>query len=305
MRLILTQEKDNKMYNNRVTFILKIIIILILFTTTFSFSQFNLEWTSPNQPTNVNMGWVTWFTFNQSFPLSNRFYIKYEDKIDFMFEGAHNLTPEYTYIYSDAEKQAGSLLTCLYYDFNSDNFPEFKITKRYGSYPYREAFRILDLKTNLNIIDFDNSTSSYDYYTISDIDNDGTIELVVRKEPYPSTGNYELLVYNTGINLAMNNLCDDNIKVNNFLLNQNYPNPFNQSTKMQFLISQNANVKLVIYDIQGRIVKTLVNEWLLTGSYEKDWNGQNEFGLQVSSGTYFYKLYIDGRQITKKMIILK
>ena len=85
-----------------------------------------------------------------------------------------------------------------------------------------------------------------------------------------------------------------------FSLSQNYPNPFNPSTKIQFDIPKSSFVKLVIYDIIGREVATLVNEELKAGIYETGWNAVN-----YSSGVYFYKLVTDGFTETKKMILTK
>jgi len=91
----------------------------------------------------------------------------------------------------------------------------------------------------------------------------------------------------------------------NYLLKQNYPNPFNPQTKIKFDIPSNvkgqtSNVKLIIYDLLGREVTTLVNEELKPGTYEADWDGSN-----YSSGVYFYKIITEGFVETKKMVLMK
>ena len=90
-----------------------------------------------------------------------------------------------------------------------------------------------------------------------------------------------------------------------FTLYQNYPNPFNPSTKIRFAIPPAGNgrdhfVKVIIYDIIGREVTTLVNEQLQPGSYEADWDAS-----QFSSGVYYYKLISGEYSETKKMVLLK
>ncbi|MFA5831873.1 MAG: T9SS type A sorting domain-containing protein [Bacteroidota bacterium] len=70
-----------------------------------------------------------------------------------------------------------------------------------------------------------------------------------------------------------------------FELSQNYPNPFNPTTKIRYALPSSAQVKLVIYDIMGREIETLVNEEQFAGWKEMEWNAHN-----VSSGIYFYKL---------------
>jgi hypothetical protein len=89
-----------------------------------------------------------------------------------------------------------------------------------------------------------------------------------------------------------------------FYLSQNYPNPFNPSTKIRFSIPANgkgaANVKLVIYDIQGREITQLLNKQMASGSYEVEWNAS-----QYASGIYFYRIETNGFSDVKKMVLLK
>jgi photosystem II stability/assembly factor-like uncharacterized protein len=91
-------------------------------------------------------------------------------------------------------------------------------------------------------------------------------------------------------------------------LNQNYPNPFNPVTKIKFDIplsrgvpeGRGVSVQLIIYDLLGREVTTLVNELMKPGIYEVDWDGSSS-----ASGVYFYRLITDEYVETKKMVLLK
>jgi photosystem II stability/assembly factor-like uncharacterized protein len=85
-----------------------------------------------------------------------------------------------------------------------------------------------------------------------------------------------------------------------FILQQNYPNPFNPVTKIKFDIPKAGEVKLIVYDIIGKEVSTLVNEKLSTGSYKYTFDGSS-----LPSGIYFYSLITDKAAITKKMILTK
>ena len=86
---------------------------------------------------------------------------------------------------------------------------------------------------------------------------------------------------------------------------QNYPNPFNQSTTISFEISKRAIISLIIYDMLGKEVISLVdNEDYSIGSYKKIWNGLENNGKKVSSGIYFLVLTIDGLVTAGKKIIL-
>ena len=85
-----------------------------------------------------------------------------------------------------------------------------------------------------------------------------------------------------------------------FSLFQNYPNPFNPVTKIKFALPENAFARLIIYDVLGREVETLVNEQLAHGIYEVNWDATN-----YPSGLYYYKLITDEYVETKKMMLIK
>jgi len=85
-----------------------------------------------------------------------------------------------------------------------------------------------------------------------------------------------------------------------YSLFQNYPNPFNPRTKIKFEIPKSSYTKLIVYDIIGREVGTLVNEQLQPGTYEIEWNAS-----ECASGVYFCKLTTDDYIQIKKMVFLK
>jgi len=86
-----------------------------------------------------------------------------------------------------------------------------------------------------------------------------------------------------------------------FALFQNYPNPFNSSSQIRFQISKQSNIKLIIYDMTGRLLTRIIDKEMTPGIYEVNFDGSN-----YSSGVYFYSLIVDGKVIdTKKMILLK
>jgi hypothetical protein len=87
---------------------------------------------------------------------------------------------------------------------------------------------------------------------------------------------------------------------NSFSLSQNYPNPFNPTTIINFQLPMSNNVKLIIYDVMGREVATLVNEKLSSGTYEVEWDGSN-----YPSGVYFYNIQTESFSETKKMLMVK
>jgi len=87
---------------------------------------------------------------------------------------------------------------------------------------------------------------------------------------------------------------------NEYSLSQNYPNPFNPSTKIDYDIPFDGIVNIVVYDLSGREVSKLVNEFRDAGFHTLDFNGSN-----VSSGVYFYRMSAGKFIQTKKMLIVK
>lgn len=88
----------------------------------------------------------------------------------------------------------------------------------------------------------------------------------------------------------------------------NFPNPFNPSTTIRFSIEQkeqNQQVKLIIYNIKGQKVKTLLDCTTAPGTYECNWNGKDEMGKSVSSGQYVVKLIQNGNETATKIMLLK
>ncbi|MGC9364957.1 MAG: T9SS type A sorting domain-containing protein, partial [Fidelibacterota bacterium] len=87
-----------------------------------------------------------------------------------------------------------------------------------------------------------------------------------------------------------------------FVLNSNYPNPFNSNTKIEYSLQNSDKVKLRIYDITGKLVKTLVNENQNSGKYSVNFDGSN-----LPSGIYLYRLNAENSKVSKtgKMTLLK
>ena len=90
-----------------------------------------------------------------------------------------------------------------------------------------------------------------------------------------------------------------------FTLQQNYPNPFNPNTQIQYALPTNANVSIIIYDLVGRQIRTLVNEQVNAGYHSTLWNATNDMGSPVSAGVYIYTITANDFRDVKKMILLK
>ena len=90
-----------------------------------------------------------------------------------------------------------------------------------------------------------------------------------------------------------------------YSLGQNYPNPFNPTTKIDFALPRTGDVSLVIYNLMGQQVRTLLAKNMEYGFHTITWNGLDQSGRPVSSGVYFSELRARGFRQTKKMLMLK
>jgi hypothetical protein len=88
-------------------------------------------------------------------------------------------------------------------------------------------------------------------------------------------------------------------------LQQNYPNPFNPQTQIEFSLTEASKVSLVIYNLLGQKVITLVDEMLPKGKHKVHWNGEDESRNKAASGIYFYRLQTGEYNEVRKMIMLK
>ena len=89
-----------------------------------------------------------------------------------------------------------------------------------------------------------------------------------------------------------------------FNLYNNYPNPFNPVTTLRYDLPEDALVNITIYDIMGRIVRTLINSQQNAGFKSIQWNATNDAGSPLSAGLYLYKVQTDNFVKTRKMILL-
>ena len=90
-----------------------------------------------------------------------------------------------------------------------------------------------------------------------------------------------------------------------FVLEQNVPNPFNPVTTIAFSLPLTTRVTLEVFDVSGRLVRTLVAKQLPPGQHERVWDGIDQAGNRVGSGIYFYRLTAEKNTRTRKMVFLK
>jgi len=155
---------------------------------------------------------------------------------------------------------------------------------------------VTNTTTNPNAQDVTVVLSGFSYYSIRD--------------NRPPSGVPDRAVHLQHILNCLGNVVSDPVATGpdaytNSLL-QNRPNPFNPTTTIEYSIASRSHVSLKIYDVSGRLVRTLIDEVQSPGSVKSiSWHGQNDSGQQVSSGVYFYRLEAGNFTQTRKMVLLK
>lgn len=155
------------------------------------------------------------------------------------------------------------------------------------------------------------------------VDSEFTGEETLIEVGFASDAYFELLAHNPGLgqyfaigkNLVVS-VGDVAYKVHehgmdiiiipeDFMLFQNYPNPFNPGTTIQYVLSRDSHVTLVVYDILGRKTRVLANDFQSAGPHFTRWDGKNALGQEAPSGVYFYQLSTDQLVQVQKMVKVK
>jgi hypothetical protein len=90
-----------------------------------------------------------------------------------------------------------------------------------------------------------------------------------------------------------------------FAVEQNRPNPFNPSTEISYTVPSLTRLTLRIYDVDGRLLRTLVDRVVEAGVQTAHWDGRDASGVSVPSGIYYYRVSGDGFEATRKMALVK
>ncbi|PID28669.1 MAG: Gingipain R [Candidatus Cloacimonadota bacterium] len=110
-----------------------------------------------------------------------------------------------------------------------------------------------------------------------------------------------IAVTGTGIPASTNDIIIPAVTV----FKGNYPNPFNPTTSIAFDLARDSEVSLVIYNVKGQAVKTLIKDRVHAGQHKVQWNGKDDNNKSVSSGIYFTRFIGDNKEVAAKMILMK
>ena len=98
---------------------------------------------------------------------------------------------------------------------------------------------------------------------------------------------------------------EENLIPNEYALHQNFPNPFNPTTTIRYDLPNEEDVSIIIFDVTGRNIRSLINQNQSAGYHRIQWDAKNDLGEPVSAGMYIYILYAGDHRSVKKMVLLK
>jgi len=109
----------------------------------------------------------------------------------------------------------------------------------------------------------------------------------------------------TPLTLCQSAINEAPILPNEYYLSENTPNPFNSATEISYGIAKDSDVRVDIFNIAGQKISTLVNDFQTSGRYTVKWDGKDEYGKTVATGTYFYSIKAGDFEMKKKMLYIK
>ncbi|MFO7525382.1 MAG: FG-GAP-like repeat-containing protein [Ignavibacteriaceae bacterium] len=148
-----------------------------------------------------------------------------------------------------------------------------------------------------------NQNSRYLSATASDFDGDKYPEIVISMDLIENNSRkgFSRIYKKTSTLDIFNN----DSQPNNYYLSESFPNPFNPSTSIKFNIPEERTIIIKVYDLLGKEVKTLLNKNLKSGEYQITWDGTNNYGNRVSSGTYFINMISGEFNKSIKTVLIK
>ncbi|HJN68629.1 MAG TPA: FlgD immunoglobulin-like domain containing protein, partial [Candidatus Marinimicrobia bacterium] len=161
---------------------------------------------------------------------------------------------------------------------------------------YADNMKVAD---NSGIIEIMNNS---DQLVIAYDIKDDTDWILAGNKEYSLSGSGEIIVSGDITGFTLNKVPEIPFT---YFVSQNYPNPFNPATRLQFEVGDQINVKLVIYDMLGRIVRTLEEKEYTPGRYTINWDGKDNSGNYVSSGIYIYRMKAGDFVGHKKMTLIR
>jgi hypothetical protein len=186
------------------------------------------------------------------------------------------------------------------------NFAGYRIFRAIGR-PDTSYALIFECDTSDLVNSFDDNTAEggvHYYYYVESFD-DGSTNNIYPGVPLVSSKFYTMTSAPAYLGANAIGGSENGRLANSYRLEQNYPNPFNPVTHISYYIPKTSRVDLMIYNLLGQRIRTLVHQVQNAGSYTVQWDGKNEFGIPVASGVYLYNLTAGKFKRSRKMMLLR
>jgi hypothetical protein len=181
-------------------------------------------------------------------------------------------------------------------DLNAPNDANYRLRIFYQNVTGDQALNVKDGSTNLMDLTLKGNTDSTGLDFLSN-----PVQLAAGSHSFTfSGGNFNLDYVQLIKDSVVAGITDHKVLPTSYSLSQNYPNPFNPTTNINFSVAKASNVKLIIYNILGQRVATLINGYMSAGTYTYRFDASN-----LASGIYLYSLEAGSYRMNKKMVLLK
>lgn len=265
----------------RSTLFLLAMFLTSVFVPAYTYAQVQQLWTSPS-------------TIGEKRPLYeiNSYLVRYYYVIDTSTHQCRLYNSDnFNLAYTISGIGGYDWIVCRLNDMNANGHPEVLVSG--------PTTRILDASTSAVIYSW---PASYQYYGLATIPGSNTVYAYFHTS---SSGSNSLAIYTLGITTSPVDKASNEVLPGQIALEQNYPNPFNPITTIEYSIPTPGAVTVQVFDVTGRLVKTLISESQTAGKHTTQWNGSDESGCRVSSGAYFYVVRDGNTALARKMIVLK
>lgn len=159
---------------------------------------------------------------------------------------------------------------------------------------------------NITMMGHDGFTLEYSAYVYYDVTSKNTFSVLVNQRDLDQNSMLLIMEFIKILrDYIPTSISTEQMVPSSFVLNQNYPNRFNPSTNISFTLQKADIVQLNIYNILGEKIRTLVNGEQSAGQHTFIWNGKNDSGISVASGTYIYHLKAGQISESKQMLLIR
>ena len=193
-------------------------------------------------------------------------------------------------------------------DFNNDSLPDILVVLNNATghnLMYNLGDNLLDNPVFIPVSDYGETSRQA---TAADLDGNGYNDIITLRYHYSPMSNNLSILFNDGNGNFVEDPITNNPTSNSELQTSNltcYPNPFSNETTISFTIEVKGQVQLQVFDLDGKLINTLISKELQPDKYKIKWNGTDKNGKEIKPGTYLIRLKTGSQSITKRVVKIK